>query len=202
MLACITSLQAQQTVQQTISIQSNQVNSTQIVMYKEDNSNYYNLVSNLGGFSIYDSNSASYRFHIHANGNVGIGTTSPGSKLAVNGNIRAREIKVENANWPDFVFAKSYTLPTLRETEAHIKQKGHLPGIPSAAEVKTNGVDLGDLNAKLLEKIEELTLHLIEKEKQIEKQNSLLKVVEDKNQDYESRLNSIERLLKDLKVRQ
>ncbi len=95
-------------------------------------------------------------------GNIGIGTLTPSEKLAVNGKIRAKEIKVENSNWPDFVFAGTYALPTLEETKRHIKEKGHLPGIPSAKEVKSNGVDLGDLNAKLLQKIEELTLYLIE----------------------------------------
>ncbi len=104
---------------------------------------------------------------IHHAGNVGIGVLIPDSKLSVNGNIRAREIKVENANWPDYVFTKDYQLPTLQQTENHIKEKGHLPGIPSAAEVKANGIDLGEMNAKLLQKIEELTLHLIEKEKEI-----------------------------------
>ncbi len=106
-------------------------------------------------------------------GKVGIKTTNPGNyDLAVNGNIRAKEIKVENANWPDFVFAKSYGLPTLKETEAHIKANGHLPGIPSAAEVKDNGVDLGDMNAKLLQKIEELTLYILEQDKRIQKLES------------------------------
>lgn len=100
-------------------------------------------------------------------GNVGIGTLLPGEKLSVNGNIRAREIKVENGNWPDYVFTRDYQLPTLQETEKHIKDKGHLPGIPSAAEVKANGVDLGGMNAKLLQKIEELTLHAIEQNKKI-----------------------------------
>lgn len=103
-------------------------------------------------------------------GNVGIGTVdTKGYKLAVNGNIRAQEIKVETANWPDYVFAKDYQLPSLQETEQHIKDKGHLAGIPSAEEVKANGVDLGEMNAKLLKKIEELTLHLIEQNKRIEK---------------------------------
>lgn len=103
-------------------------------------------------------------------GNVGIGTIdTKGYKLAVNGNIRAREIKVENSNWPDYVFTQAYQLPTLHEIEKHIKDKGHLPGIPSATEVRVNGVDLGEMNAKLLEKIEELTLHLIEMKKEIEK---------------------------------
>ncbi len=104
----------------------------------------------------------------HNGGNVGIGTSMPTEKLSVKGKIRAQEIKVENANWPDFVFAKSYILPTLKETETHIKETGHLPGIPSAEEVRANGVDLGEMNAKLLQKIEELTLHLIEMKKEME----------------------------------
>jgi len=104
-----------------------------------------------------------------ANGNLGIGITNPNEKLAVNGKIRAQEIKVETADWPDYVFAKDYQLPSLVETEQHIKEKGHLPGIPSAGDVKSNGVDLGEMNAKLLKKIEELTLHLIEQNKRIEK---------------------------------
>jgi hypothetical protein len=103
---------------------------------------------------------------IVSNNNVGIGTNDPkGYKLAVNGNIRAKEVKVETVNWPDYVFARSYRLPTMQETEKHIKEKGHLPGVPSAAEVKANGIDLGEMNAKLLQKIEELTLHLIEQNK-------------------------------------
>jgi len=107
------------------------------------------------------------------NGNVGIGTTDPkGYKLAVNGKIRTHEIKVETANWPDYVFAKDYKLPSIAETENHIKQKGHLPGIPSAAEVKKNGVDLGEMNAQLLRKIEELTLYIIDLKKENLKSNS------------------------------
>jgi len=118
-------------------------------------------------------NSGDGTFHSIGNGivdgNLSIGTqNSSGYRLSVKGKIRAQEIKVENANWPDFVFAKSYKLPTLKETEIHIKEKGHLLGIPSAAEVKANGIDLGDMNAKLLQKIEELTLHLIEQNRKME----------------------------------
>ncbi|ACU03278.1 hypothetical protein [Pedobacter heparinus] len=107
------------------------------------------------------------------NGNMGVGIENPAEKLSVNGKIRAHEIKVENTNWPDYVFTKDYQLPTLQQTEKHIKEKGHLPGIPSAAEVKANGIDLGDMNAKLLQKIEELTLYLIEKDKEIKQLNHL-----------------------------
>ncbi|TKC02814.1 hypothetical protein [Pedobacter frigoris] len=122
---------------------------------------------------------------ITAAGSFGIGTASPSEKLEVNGKIRAREIKVETANWPDYVFLPSYKLPTLQETEKHIKEKGHLPGIPSASEVKANGVELGSMNAKLLQKIEELTLHLIEKNKQLQEQKLI-------NSDQEDRLRKLE----------
>ena len=115
-----------------------------------------------------------HRMFIHPNGNIGIGTITPAEKLSVNGKIRAHEIKVEILNWPDYVFAQDYTLETLEETEKHIKEKGHLPGIPSAEEVKTNGVDLEEMNAKLLQKIEELTLHLIDQNKLIQTQQKLI----------------------------
>lgn len=107
-------------------------------------------------------------------GNVGIGTNNPKEKLSVNGNIRAHEIKVETANWPDYVFMANYQLPSLQETEQYIKKKGHLPGIPSAEDVKVNGVDLGDMNTRLLKKIEELTLYLIEMKKENEVQTKKL----------------------------
>jgi hypothetical protein len=125
-------------------------------------------------------NSYFQRFHIDAGlsttGDVSIGTSdTKGYKLAVNGKIRAQEIKVEATPWPDYVFDKSYQLPTLLETEKHIKEKGHLPGIPSAAEVKANGIDLGEMNAKLLQKIEELTLIIIDLNKRSLKQSEELK---------------------------
>jgi len=105
--------------------------------------------------------------NFYALGNVGIGTTSPNEKLSVNGNIRAKEIKVEATNWPDYVFENDYILPTLEDIEKQIKENGHLPGIPSAEEVKYNGIKLGEMNGLLLAKIEELTLHLIEKDKEV-----------------------------------
>ena len=104
---------------------------------------------------------------LSVNGNVGIGTLdTQGYKLAVNGIIRAKEIKVES-NWADFVFKKDYKLPTLGEVKKHITEKGTLPGIPSESDVKANGVSLGEVNALLLQKIEELTLYVIKQQEEI-----------------------------------
>ncbi|TMM52150.1 hypothetical protein FEE95_20905 [Maribacter algarum] len=101
----------------------------------------------------------------YVDGNVGIGTGNPGAwKLAVNGNIRAKEIKVETG-WADYVFADDYVLPSLEEVERHIKEKGHLINIPSAEAIESNGVQLGEMNKLLLEKIEELTLYIIQQNK-------------------------------------
>lgn len=87
--------------------------------------------------------------------------------MDVNGTIRAKEIKVES-NWADFVFRKDYKLPALEEVKKHIEEKGTLPGVPSESDVKVNGVNLGEVNALLLQKIEELTLYTIEQQDIIE----------------------------------
>lgn len=121
--------------------------------------------------------------HISGNGNVGIGTTTlaTGYKLSVAGKIISEEVKVQlQIAWPDYVFSKKYKLASLSDTESYIKEEGHLPNIPSAAEVSENGIELGEMNARLLEKIEELTLHLIEQNKQLEAQNSRIQALEAK----------------------
>lgn len=109
-------------------------------------------------------------------GNVGIGITNPANKLDVNGTIHSKEVKVDLLNWPDFVFKKEYQLPTLEEVEKHIAEKGHLENIPSEEEAIKNGVLLGDMNAKLLQKIEELTLYMIDVNKKV----NILQVNNDK----------------------
>ncbi|WP_203418286.1 hypothetical protein [Flavobacterium sharifuzzamanii] len=104
------------------------------------------------------------------NGNVGIGQTNPNNKLDVNGTIHSKEVKVDMTGWSDFVFKKEYDLPTLEQVEKHIVEKGHLENIPSEEEVLKNGINLGEMNAKLLQKIEELTLYIIEQSKELNNQ--------------------------------
>ncbi|ACU61723.1 hypothetical protein [Chitinophaga pinensis] len=100
-------------------------------------------------------------------GNLGIGTRNTGTnKLAVEGTIAARKIKVTQAStWPDFVFDSTYQLPSLQQVETYIQQHKHLPEVPSASEVAKEGFELAEMNKILLQKIEEMTLHLIEQNK-------------------------------------
>jgi hypothetical protein len=104
------------------------------------------------------------------NGDVAANTLTVGNGFAcdANGYVKAKEIKVTLTDWPDFVFDDGYKRLTLPETEKYIKENGHLPDVPSAQEVEENGVSLGEMNAKLLQKIEELTLHIIDLQKQID----------------------------------
>lgn len=113
-------------------------------------------------------------------GNVGIGTTNPGGyKLAVEGMIGGRKIKVTSMDWwADFVFAEDYKLPTLKELEQFITTNKHLPGIPTTAEVRKEGLELGEINARLLQKIEEQTLYIIELNKKLEEVTSRLDKLE------------------------
>jgi hypothetical protein len=110
-------------------------------------------------------------------GNVGIGTTTPGNfKLAVNGKIWGTEVQVALTNpGPDYVFEKSYALPTLEEVKSYIDQNKHLPEVPSAKEMEANGVNVGEMNMLLLKKIEELTLYLIEQQKEINELKNQIK---------------------------
>lgn len=106
-------------------------------------------------------------------GNVVIGANNrQGYKLAVDGTIGARRVKVTQESWADYVFLPDYKLPSIEELERYVTSKGHLPGVPSAEEVKSNGVDLGDMNKILLEKVEELSLYIISLKKQLDAQQA------------------------------
>lgn len=117
-------------------------------------------------------------------GQVAIGTTTPatGYKLSVNGKIIATEMRVETvANWPDYVFGKDYKLLPLDELERKLNADKHLPGVPSASEMKANGIMVGEMQTKTMEKTEENTLYILqlnnkikELEKKIEELTKLL----------------------------
>ncbi|WP_057937329.1 hypothetical protein [Algoriphagus resistens] len=110
------------------------------------------------------------RMRILSNGNVGIGTVSPSEKLSVNGKIKAHEINLTTTGWPDYVFTPEYNLMPLSELEAFIQMNGHLPDVPTEAEVMENGINLAEMNVKLLEKVEELTLYILSQGSKIESQ--------------------------------
>jgi len=111
-----------------------------------------------------------------SNGYVGIGTNNPTQKLTVNGTVYSTEVKVDvNAGTgPDYVFEPTYQLPSLTEIETYIKANKHLPEVPSAKEMETNGINLSEMNMMLLKKVEELTLYLIEVKKNSIEQQKLL----------------------------
>jgi len=117
------------------------------------------------------------RLRIRNNGNVGIGSINPDSKLTVNGTIHSKEVRVDLQIPADYVFEKyyegastlkaDYKMPTLEEVEAFTKKNHHLPAIPSAAKIQEEGLHLKEMTNLLLQKIEELTLYTIEQEKRI-----------------------------------
>ncbi len=126
-----------------------------------------------------------------SNNNVGIGTTNPTHKLTVNGPIRAKEIIVDTG-WSDYVFRPQYRLRPLSEVAAYIRTHQHLPDIPSEAEVSEKGVSVGDMQAKLLAKIEELTLHMIEEHERNERLELRNGRLEEQNRALSKRMASLE----------
>jgi hypothetical protein len=128
------------------------------------------------------------RITIAGDGNVGIGTTAiNGYKLAVNGEAIFTRVKVKPfSGWPDYVFSRDYRLLSLQEVEKYIKDNNHLPNVPSATEVEKEGLDLAEMNKKLLQKVEELTLYIIEQQKTIDR-------LQAKDAAMESRLLSLEK---------
>jgi hypothetical protein len=121
------------------------------------------------------------RMRITADGNVAIGTLDPqGYRLAVNGDAIFTKVKVKQySTWPDYVFNDGYKLLPLTEVEKFIKQNHHLPEVPNAAEVEKNGLDLGDNQATLLKKIEELTLYIIDINKKMDEQRKVIIIQND-----------------------
>ena len=121
-----------------------------------------------------DLSNAGLIMSIARDGNVGFGI-DPDSmyKVQIAGHVRAEEIVVETG-WADYVFEKDYSLKTLSEVNAFIERNGHLPGVPSAKEVESNGLEVGDMSRVFMEKIEELTLYTIDQDERLRKQQEII----------------------------
>ena len=162
-----------------------------VVSYTNDNSDIFHI-TNHGqylGFSRVDATGAwsiqggqvgnNDILIAPTSGNVGIGTTTPTEKLSVNGNIKTKKLIVTQNGWADYVFNDKYYLRPLTQLANFIKENRHLPDVPIAKDVEKNGVDVGEMQALLLKKIEELTLYMIEQNKKTEdliKENNEMKL--------------------------
>jgi hypothetical protein len=125
-----------------------------------------------------------------ANGNVGIGTSNAGTaRLAVEGTIETRKVVVTQTNpFPDYVFHPSYQLPRLDSVAGFIAANHHLPGMPSADSVARVGLDLGNNQVILVRKVEELTLYIIEQDKQLKQKDHQLEALDQRLKQLEDRL--------------
>lgn len=148
-----------------------------ILTYDRTGQAYTNtsIQSNNALFTVSSNNS-----FLFSGGNVGIWTTVPTEMLSVKGNVKAQKMIVAQTGWSDYVFDSSYQLKPLTEVEQFIKQNKHLPDIPSAIEVEEKGVSVGDNQALLLKKIEELTLYMIEMKKENKKQQEEIEMLKSK----------------------
>ena len=132
-----------------------------------------NNIDGQGKISLRTGNTA--RLTVLNDGNVGIGTTAPDAKLTVAGDVHSQEVRVTINAGADFVFEEDYNLPALEKVEMYIKTHKHLPGIAPANEMENEGLELGEMNIKLLQKIEELTLYMIQQQKEIENLKKIVK---------------------------
>ena len=142
---------------------------------------FENTDTETGGGANASSNTPLFLYSDASRSGIGVNTSyiPSGYHLAVDGKAIMEEIKVQvSGNWPDYVFEEDYDLRSLEETQQYIIENKHLPEIPSAEEVEENGVNLGEMNALLLKKIEELTLHMIELKQENAQMNERLKVLE------------------------
>jgi len=168
--------------------------------------------NNIVGIStVYSANSPAfvYRgagtgevFRITPAGNMGIGTANPDQKLTVKGTIHSSEVIVDtNIPTPDYVFDKTYDLPTLTSVKSYIDKNHHLSEIPSASEVTKNGQRVGEMNMLLLKKVEELTLYLIEKDKQVkalEQQRDMVQQQKETLQEQQAQINQLKKQVDEL----
>ena len=154
-------------------------------------SNIHNGIAN----SVMVGSSDSAKITILSNGNVGIGTTNPTEMLSINGNIMTKKVIVTQSGWSDYVFDSAYKLRSLSEVELFIKNNKHLPEIPSANQVEKNGLNLGDNQALLLKKVEELTLYMINQQKRIEELSTQNEEISKENKHQQHEIDELKKNL-------
>ncbi|MCC8427252.1 tail fiber protein [Mucilaginibacter sp. UR6-11] len=171
---------------------------------------YYNNPTAISGIPVGHTvvfgsiNAAIEAAGIYSSGNVGIGTKTPDAKLAVKGTIHTQEVKVDMTGWSDFVFDKTYALPTLSYVKSYIGQNHHLPEMPAEADVMKNGINLGEMVKLQMKKIEELTLYAIDQKEEIQmlaKENKQLKEQQkQQNKQQEDRITALEAAITKLTI--
>ncbi|MEI2738312.1 MAG: hypothetical protein V9F01_05960 [Chitinophagaceae bacterium] len=150
---------------------------TSIVIWSNSNANNYLVLQPSWGNTGIGTYTPNAKFHL--NGAQLIGNNSQriatGYELSVDGDVIAESFVTQNStSWPDYVFEDNYHLMPLSDLEKSIRKNKHLPNVPSAADIEKNGINLGPMTSALLEKVEELTLYIIQLEKR-------LKALEEKN---------------------
>lgn len=129
-------------------------------------------------FSTILDGSLTEKMRITNDGKIGVGVKNPSEKLVVNGNIKARKVTVSQSGWPDYVFDSTYALMSIPELASYITFNRHLPEVPSAMDVEKNGVDIGNTQSILLKKMEEMTLYIIQLNKELESLKTKIKILE------------------------
>jgi hypothetical protein len=156
-----------------------------------NNGKSWDISSNTSNLFINETG-VSTRLALTPGGNVGIGTINPDQKLTVKGTIHSTSVLVDtNVPTPDYVFKNDYNLPSLAEIKTYTDKNHRLPGVPAAAEIEKNGLNLGEMNMVLLKKVEELTLYLIEQNKQLTEQHKKIADQQQVNQSLQEQINKL-----------